>query len=288
MALPTLPAQTSPTESAPRFLGIDQLKRGRWQPRRHFDPQALAELAESIEQHGILQPIVVRYDKTDGHYEIIAGERRWRAAMQASLHQVPVITRNELSLEQAAAASLIENIQREDLTPIEEAQALQRLIEEFKLTHQEAAQSTGKSRSHVTNLLRLLELATPVQELLDQGQLDVGHAKPLLALPKRHQVELANMAVRRHWSVRILTERVNDLKNLLSGESTRSPALQDPNLVRIARQFTETYCLPCRLTYSEEQAKGQLVITYHSLEELQGLLEAWGFEEPPGVSVKRP
>lgn len=275
--IPTLP-QT--TDSSPqgkfRNLPIEKIKRGRWQPRRHFDPDALKELTESIEQQGVIQPLVVRFDKTDGKYELIAGERRWRASMQAGLYEVPAVTRNELSLEQACAAALIENIQREDLTPIEEALAIQQLIKEFKLTHQEAADSIAKSRSHVTNLLRLLELSEEVQALLDRGKLDIGHAKPLLPLPKRYQIELATMAIMREWSVKTLTERVNDTKAILSGQASRKhiPS-KDPNIVNLERQISEKYCLPTEVTFSESQAKGKVIITYHTLDELQGLLERW-------------
>jgi ParB family chromosome partitioning protein len=213
-------------------------------------------------------------------YELIAGERRWRASMQAGLYQVPVITRNNLTLEQACAASLIENIQREDLTPIEEALALQRLIKEFKLTHQEAAESVGKSRSHVTNLLRLLELSEEVQALLDQGKLDIGHAKPLLPLPKRFQIELASMAIQRNWSVKVMTERVNDTKAILSGEASRKDRpTRDPNIDHLERLIREHFCLPCEVTFSESQAKGKVTFTYYSLEELQGLLLSWGIAQ---------
>ncbi len=280
MAIPALPASTdSAPEAQLRNLPIEKIKRGRWQPRRHFDAQALTELADSIERQGVIQPLVVRFDKVDGLYELIAGERRWRAAMQAGLYEVPVITRNELSLEQACAASLIENIQREDLTPIEEALAIQRLIEEFKLTHQEAAESVGKSRSHVTNLLRLLELSEEVQALIDQRRLDVGHAKTLLPLPKRYQIELASLAIRRAWSVKVLTERVNDTKAILSGQASRvASSDRDPNIERLERLIREKYCLPCEVSFSDSQAKGKVTLTYHSLEELQGLLEAWGID----------
>jgi len=280
MAIPALPPSTN---SAPdgqlRNLPIEKIKPGRWQPRRHFEAQALAELAASIDQQGVIQPLVVRFDKADGLYELIAGERRWRASMQAGLYEVPVITRNELSLEQACAASLIENIQREDLTPIEEAQAIGRLIEEFKLTHQEAADSVGKSRSHVTNLLRLLELSEAVQALIDRRQLDVGHAKTLLPLPQRYQIELASLAIRRAWSVKVLTERVNDTKAILSGQASRGAQPdRDPNIERLERLIREKYCLPCEVTFSDSQAKGRVTLTYHSLEELQGLLESWGID----------
>ncbi|MEW8078363.1 MAG: ParB/RepB/Spo0J family partition protein [Candidatus Thiodiazotropha endolucinida] len=277
MPIPTLPHTTERNpEGHLRKLPIEKIKRGRWQPRRHFDPDALRELSESIEQQGVIQPLLVRFDKTDGLYELIAGERRWRASMQAGLYDVPVVTRNELSPEQACALALIDNIQRENLTPIEEALSLQRLIKEFKLTHQEAAESVSKSRSHVTNLLRLLELSEAVQVLLDRGELDIGHAKPLLTLPQRYQIELASMAIKREWSVKILTERVNDTKAILSGQASRkSKPSKDPNILTLERQISEKYCLPTEVTFSESQAKGKVIITYHTLDELQGLLDAW-------------
>ncbi|MCG7961651.1 MAG: ParB/RepB/Spo0J family partition protein [Candidatus Thiodiazotropha taylori] len=281
MAMPALPATTeSAQEGQLRKIPVEKIKRGRYQPRRHFDPVALAELTESIEQQGVIQPVVLFFDKVDGMYELIAGERRWRASMQACLYEIPAVVRKDLTPEQAGAMSLIENVQREDLSPIEEALALQRLTEEFKLTHLEVAKSVGKSRSHVTNLLRLLELSEEVQTLLDQKKLDVGHAKPLLPLPKRYQIELATMAIQREWSVRILTERVNDTKAILSGQASRhSLPDRDPNIDRLERLISEKYCLPCQVTFSDSQAKGRVTLTYHSLEELQGLLETWGIEK---------
>jgi ParB family chromosome partitioning protein len=280
MAMPALPATTeSAKEDQLRHIPVDKIKRGRWQPRRHFSPESLAELADSIDQQGVIQPVVLRFDRTDGMYELIAGERRWRASMHACVYEIPAVVRNDLTIEQASAMSLVENIQREDLSPIEEALALKRLAEDFALTHQEVAQSVGKSRSHVTNLLRLLELSEDVQTLLDQGKLDVGHAKPLLPLPKRYQIQLASMAIQREWSVRILTERVNDTKAILSGQASRQTELdRDPNIVRLERLISEKYCLPVRVTYADNQAKGQVTFTYHSLEELQGLVEIWGIE----------
>ncbi|MEW8437568.1 MAG: ParB/RepB/Spo0J family partition protein [Candidatus Thiodiazotropha taylori] len=258
---------------------MDKIKRGRWQPRRRFEATALSELAESIEQQGVIQPVMLRFDKTDGQYELIAGERRWRASMQACLHEIPAVVRNDLTLEQAAAMSLIENVQREDLSPIEEALGLMRLIETFKLTHQSVAETVGKSRSHVTNLLRLLELSEPVQALINRKQLDLGHAKTLLPLPSRYQLELASLAIQREWSVRILTERVNDIKAILSGQASRGAQPdREPNIDRLERLISEKYGLPCQVTFSDSQAKGRVTLTYHSLEELQGLLEAWGVD----------
>ncbi|MGK0398935.1 MAG: ParB family chromosome partitioning protein, partial [Gammaproteobacteria bacterium] len=180
-------------------LGVDQIKRGKYQPRQYFDQQALQELADSISAQGVIQPIVVRPDGE--HYELIAGERRWRAAQLAGLQKIPVVIR-DLDSKSAAAIALIENIQREDLNPLEESQALMRLIEEFDLTHQQVADSVGRSRATVSNLLRLLDLADPVKDLVNRGLLDMGHARALLALIQHDQIELATIVVNRGLSVR--------------------------------------------------------------------------------------
>ncbi|NNE62503.1 MAG: ParB/RepB/Spo0J family partition protein, partial [Gammaproteobacteria bacterium] len=173
-------------------LGVDQIQRGKYQPRQHFDEQALQELADSISAQGIVQPLVVRAEGS--HYELIAGERRWRAAQLAGLETVPVVIR-ELDSRSAAAIALIENIQREDLNPIEESRAFMRLIEEFDLTHQQVADSVGRSRTSVTNLLRLLDLADPVKEQVNKGLLDMGHARALLALIRHDQIEIAKVVI---------------------------------------------------------------------------------------------
>ncbi|HJQ63415.1 MAG TPA: ParB/RepB/Spo0J family partition protein, partial [Burkholderiales bacterium] len=172
-----------------RDLPIDTLQPGKYQPRTRMDQEALGELAASIKTHGVMQPILVR-QVADQRYEIIAGERRWRAARIAGLGSVPVLVR-QVADRQALAVSLIENIQREDLNPLEEAAGIQRLLQEFGMTHAEAAEVLGRSRSAVTNLLRLLDLAPPVRELVAEGRLDMGHARALLALPVARQIELA-------------------------------------------------------------------------------------------------
>ena len=182
-------------------IGVDQIQRGRYQPRQHFDQQALQELAESIKAQGIIQPLVVRPEGL--HYELIAGERRWRAAQLAGLQTVPVVIR-DIDSKSAAAIALIENIQREDLNPLEESQALMRLIEEFDLTHQQVADSVGRSRASVSNLLRLLDLADPVKEQVSCGLLDMGHARALLALIRHDQIEVASIVVNRGlWFARL-------------------------------------------------------------------------------------
>ncbi|MFT7528843.1 MAG: ParB family chromosome partitioning protein, partial [Arenicella sp.] len=197
-------------------LGVDQIQRGNYQPRQHFDEQALQELADSISAQGVIQPIVVR--PQGSHYELIAGERRWRAAQIAGLQTIPVVIR-DLDSKSAAAIALIENIQREDLNPLEESQALMRLIEEFDLTHQQVADSVGRSRAAVSNLLRLLDLADPVKDQVNRGLLDMGHARALLALIRHDQIEVAVIVVNRGLSVRE-TEAL--VKKTLNGQDQKS------------------------------------------------------------------
>ncbi|HXF65840.1 MAG TPA: ParB/RepB/Spo0J family partition protein, partial [Burkholderiales bacterium] len=191
------------------MLPVDALQPGRMQPRQRMDPEALAGLAESIKAQGVIEPILVR-PAADGRYEIIAGERRWRAARLAGLASVPALVR-EVPDRSALAIALIENIQREDLNPLEQAAGVKRLIEEFGMTHAQAAEALGRSRAGVTNLLRLLELAPPVQELVREGRLDMGHARALLALPALRQIELAREAAARQLSVRQVERRVAGL-----------------------------------------------------------------------------
>ena len=199
-----------------RQIPIDQLQRGKYQPRTHMNPEALDELAASIKAQGVVQPIVVR-SLAPGQYEIIAGERRWRAAQIAGLETIPAVVR-QIPDEAAIAIALIENIQREDLNPVEEATALTRLIDEFGMTHQKVADSVGRSRAAVTNLLRLLTLNSDVRESLEQGRMDMGHARALLALSAKSQSEAAQQVVQRGLSVR---ETENLVRRLL--ENPRSP-----------------------------------------------------------------
>ena len=180
-------------------LDIDRIQRGKYQPRQVFEQEALQELADSIRAQGIVQPIVVRPE--GNHFELVAGERRWRAAQLAGLQKVPAVIR-ELDSKSAAAIALIENIQREDLNPLEEAGAFLRLIEEFDLTHQQVADSIGRSRATVSNLLRLLDLAEPVKELVNKSLLNMGHARALLALIRHDQIEVSKLVVARGLSVR--------------------------------------------------------------------------------------
>ncbi len=267
---------TATTGFTHRHIDIDQLKRGRWQPRRLFDQEKLQELADSIDQVGIVEPLVVRFDKRDGKFEIVAGERRWRAAQVAMLSQVPVIIRDDLDDQKARLMALIENVQREDLNPIEEAEGLRDLVEQCNLTHKEAGQRTGKSRSYISNTLRLLELDETVKNWLREGKLETGHAKHLLTLAPRIQADLARMAVRFGWSVRQIGKRAEEMKELARGKIPDLNKGRDPNLLRLERLICEKYGMPVRIDYDDHAQKGRVEIDWYSLEELQGLLDAWG------------
>jgi ParB family chromosome partitioning protein len=249
-------------------LGIELIQRGRYQPRRHFDEEKLQELADSIAAQGVVQPIVVR--PVGNAYEIIAGERRWRAAQLAGLHEIPAVIRN-VDDQTAMAMALIENIQRDDLNPLEEAGALHRLLEEFGLTHQEIAQAVGKSRTTVTNLLRLLELEPEVKTWLDQGSMEMGHARAILGVSGELQVEAAKQVVRNGLSVR----ETEKLVRRLQGQETKpvnKEKVVDPNIRSLEQDLTDKLGASVRLQ-SASKGKGKLVISYNSLDELEGILE---------------
>ena len=252
-----------------RTLPVDVIQQGRYQPRHHMDPTALQELADSIRAQGIVQPIVVRQLTEPGRYEIIAGERRWRAAQMAGLHEISVVVR-DVSDVAAMAMSLIENIQREDLNPIDEAVALQRLIDETGLTHQEAAEAVGRSRAAVSNLLRLLLLNTEVKEMLGANQLEAGHAKVLLALEGGAQTQAARQITAKGMSVRD-TERL--VRNFQKDKKSKPAKKQDDvNLYYLEEQVAEK--LGARVKFQHtHQGKGKLIIHYNSLDELEGILE---------------
>lgn len=259
-------------------LPLDLLQRGRYQPRVDMRPESLAELAESIRSQGVVQPIVVRpIGEPDAQgvqrYEIIAGERRWRAAQQAGLGEIPSIVRH-VPDEAAIAMALIENIQRENLNPLEEARALQRLIAEFGLTHQQAAQAVGRSRAAVSNLLRLLELPEEVCQQLEQRSLEMGHARALLGLPhRRQQTEVALLVVRSGLSVRETEALVRRMIEPArpSGEAGTSAVAVDPNIQRLQEDLAER--LGARVSIEHARAgHGRVVIRYNSLDELDGIL----------------
>ena len=251
-----------------RQLPVDLLQRGRYQPRRDMDPAALQELADSIRSQGILQPLVVRAVDSE-RYEIIAGERRWRAAQLAGLERVPAMVR-EISDEVALAIGLIENIQREDLNPLEEAQALERLIDEFGMTHQGVSEAVGRSRASVSNLLRLLELNDDVKRLIVEGQLEMGHARALAGLGAGQQSEVANRVASRGLSVRATESMV---RTLLHGtRPERRPASGDPDIRRLQDDLTERLGAAVQIQQGRG-GRGKLVIQYGSLDELDGILE---------------
>ena len=247
-------------------LPIEWLERGRYQPRREMDPEALQELADSIRAQGILQPIVVR-SLAERRFEIIAGERRWRAAQIAGLDSVPALIR-DFSDEAAIALALIENIQREDLNPLEEALAMQRFADEFKLTHQQVADAVGKSRVAVTNLMRLLGLHEEVKRSLAHGDLDMGHARALLALPQEQQLAASRQVVEKGLSVR-QTEAL--VRQLLAEKPDAAPRAQDPNVRKLQEDLSERLGAAVQIDCNA-RGKGRLVISYNSLDELDGIL----------------
>ncbi len=249
-----------------RMLGVDQLRRGVYQPRRHFDEQLLQELADSLKAQGMIQPIVAR--PSGGAYEIIAGERRWRAAQLAGLGEVPVIVR-ELDDRSVAAVSLIENIQRKDLNPLEEAEALSRLCDEFGMTHQAVADSVGRSRVSVTNLLRLLELDDVVKQAIDRVEIDMGHARALLGAPAKAQAGLVRRTVDEALTVRSLERLIKELKD---GPKPASPAPStDPDIEVLRRGLGERLGAPVQIHHRRGGA-GKLEIAYTSVAELEGIL----------------
>jgi ParB family transcriptional regulator, chromosome partitioning protein len=259
-------------------LPLDILQRGRYQPRSHMDQEALNQLAASIRSQGVVQPIVVRpiepTTATGGQrYEIIAGERRWRAAQLAQLADIPAIVR-DVPDETAISVALIENIQREDLNPLEEARALERLISEFSMTHQQAADAVGRSRAAVSNLLRLLDLAPEVGDQLEARALEMGHARALLGLStRRQQVEVAALVVKKGLSVRE-TEAI--VRRMTQSAAERPPsaaaATADPDVQRLEQDLAEK--LGARVAIQHTQSgKGKLVVSYNSLDELDGILE---------------
>ena len=252
-------------------LPAASLKPGKYQPRTRMDEASLAELAESIKARGVIQPIIVRA-VGEGKYEILAGERRWRAARLAGLDRVPVVIR-EVTDEAALGIGLIENIQREDLNPIEEANGLARLIREFQLTHDEVARAIGRSRTAVTNLLRLLELAPAVQEMVQDGRIDMGHARALLSLSRQRQVELAHQVAERQLSVRE-TERL--VQEATAAPRPERPAMTlDADTRRLQEQLCETLGTTVQLK-PRAGGKGSVVIDYSSLDELEGLIQRFG------------
>ena len=257
-------------------LGVDLLQRGKYQPRADMRPESLGELADSIKSRGLVQPILVRPlprpNPTESQrYEIIAGERRWRAAQMAGLAEIPAVIR-DVPDEDAVAMALIENIQREDLNPLEEARALLRLIEEFGLTHQAAAEAVGRSRAAVSNLVRLMELTDEVKEMLEHRQIEMGHARALLGLAtRRQQIEVATLVAKKSLSVRDTEALVRRIINPKAAEAANSAAPLDPDIHRLETEIAEK--LGAKVAFQHAASgKGKLIVSYNSLDELEGIL----------------
>ena len=264
------PGAASDTEGELRTLAVRAIQAGKYQPRHAFAPEKLEELAASIRAQGVIQPVVVRAIGPD-RYELIAGERRWRAAQLAGLDELPALVK--VVPDQAVVAmALIENIQREDLSPLEEAQALARLIEEFELTHQQAADAVGRSRAAVSNLLRLLDLPEAIKRLLDEHRLDMGHARALATLPERRAVALALEAADKEWSVRELEEAVRRAEAGVPAKPGKPAPKKDPNIATLERELAEKLATRVSLAHVRN-GRGKVVIHYHSLDELDGILE---------------
>jgi ParB family transcriptional regulator, chromosome partitioning protein len=259
-----------PPAGAPNSVPISRLQPGKYQPRTRMNAEALAELAESIKAQGVMQPILVRPVGAD-RYEIIAGERRFRAAQMAGLSEVPVLVR-QVPDTAALAMALIENIQREDLNPLEEAQGVHRLVREFDFTHEQAAAAIGRSRSATSNLLRLLNLAKPVQELLMDGQLDMGHARALLGVDAAHQIQFANRIVARGLSVREAETLVAHAAKEDSGATKKAAAPRSRDIVRLEEELADKLGATVRLS-ANARGSGKLIIEFAGLDQLDGIVE---------------
>ncbi len=264
---------------APQQIGLEEvpiefIQPGKYQPRTYFAEESIAELSDSIKAQGIIQPVVLR-PIADDRYEIIAGERRWRAAQLAGMESIPAVIRT-VDDESAISMSLIENIQREDLNPLEEATALQRLIDDFQFTHQEVAEAVGKSRSAVTNTLRLTQLAKPVAEMLVAGDLEMGHARALLTLEVNQQVKVAKQVVASGLNVRQTEELVRVAGK--ASDTTGVKPSQDADTRRLEQNLGQALGQPVQIRHSKRGA-GKLVISYSSLDELDGILSKMGYQE---------
>lgn len=252
-----------------RLLKLDSLQPGKYQPRKSIDAEALAELVASIREHGVLDPLLVRAIGAQ-RFEIIGGERRWRAAQQAGLSEIPALVR-ELSDQQVAMIALVENIQREDLTPLEVAQSLKQLIVEFKLTQEQAADKIGRSRAAVTNLLRLLTLPEPIKQLLQERKIDMGHARALLTLDPKLALALARRAAENGWTVRELEAAARNAQTTPRGKA-KAAVKRDADIVALERELAEKLAAKVSIQHGRG-GRGKLVVTYHSVDELEGILE---------------
>ncbi len=256
-----------------RKLPVEFLQPGQYQPRKIMTDDALEELASSIKAQGVIQPVVVRELSKD-KYEIIAGERRWRASQIAGLDEIPCLVK-DIPDEAAIAMALIENIQREDLNAMEEAVALQRLMQEFELTHQQTADAVGKSRTTVTNLLRLLTLSEVCRTMLERGDLEMGHARALLSLPSEEQTSIARVVVAKGLTVRD-TEKL--VRKANSPVTTKQPQKSDPHIAQLERSLSDKVGAPIKIQHGAK-GKGKIIIQYNSLDELDGVLNHMGVEQ---------
>jgi ParB family chromosome partitioning protein len=256
-----------------RNLPLDVIQPGRYQPRSVFDEEKLTELADSIRAQGLVQPIVVR-SVGDAQFELIAGERRWRAAQLAGIDDIPAVVR-DVSDEVSLAMSLIENIQREDLNPLEEATALRRLIDDFQMTHQEAADAVGRSRAAVSNLLRLLELMQEVKDMIDMRMIEMGHARALLSLDDTLQVQAAREVIHKSLSVRETENLVRRLQQSLKKKGSRRV---DPDILSLQNRLGESLGARVRIQH-QASGKGKLVISYNNSDEFEGILERLDLNE---------
>ncbi len=281
MSAPTqaVVAALRPVDEELRKVPVDLLQRGKYQPRIDLRQETLQELADSIKAQGVVQPIIVRPINEDGgdsqaevRYEIIAGERRWRAAQLAGLHEIPAVIRR-VPDSAAIAMALIENIQRENLNPLEEARALQRLISEFEMTHAAAAEAVGRSRAAVSNLLRLLDLGEDVKGLVEHRELEMGHARALLGIEnKRQQAEVAAQVAQQKLSVRDTEALVKRLSNQPATSAQDSTPRADANIRKLEGELSDKLGAKVQVQHSSS-GKGKLVISYHTLDELDGILE---------------
>lgn len=273
-ALLSAPVIDDPISSAGsdelRKLPIDLLQRSPYQPRSNFEQEAMRDLADSISAQGVIQPIVARPINSGKQFEIIAGERRWRAAQLAGLEEVPAVVR-EIDDQTAMCLALIENIQREDLNPLEQAQALHRLLNEFAMTHETIAEAVGRSRSTVTNLLRLLELNSQVKKFVESGDLEMGHARALLSLVEPQQIEAARQVVKQGLSVRATEALVRRLQSGATSKSKKTEKI-DPDIRRLQDELSEKLGSSVRIS-CDKKGKGKLQIHYNSLDELDGILK---------------
>ncbi len=263
-------AEIRDSDGALRSLPVDIIQRGRYQPRVDMHPDSLQELADSIREQGVVQPIVVR-GIGEGRYEIIAGERRWRAAQQAGLHEIPALIR-DVEDRAAIAIALIENIQRENLNPLEESRALKRLIEEFEMTHEQAAQAVGRSRVAVSNLLRLLDLEEAVKGMVERGELEMGHARALLALSGDRQVEAARQVIVGGLTVRATERLVQELQRPHGHHRSPTRPSRDPDIQRLEARLSDRLGARVQVRHGNG-GKGRLEIHYNSLDELDGILD---------------